>query len=433
MARRDNIGSVSEAGLCVGCGVCKALCPAHCIEYSRSEGMYLPVVDVGKCLNCGICLKICPGCGCDYAEMYREEGQELPDDLFAGHCIEAFAAVARDAELQRKATSGGVVTALVRHLLRKGMFDCAFLVDGHKYDVAAATMRKVAGDDLLGTCKSRYVPVQQTAAVEYMLENRNERLIFVGVPCFVQSLLRTMRHANIDRGRHLIIGLFCAASMNYNACNYLEYELCADGDTAESLYFRDKSSGGNGRLCSCWPGDVCAIGKNGRKYMARNSLRMDAKTFFEPERCLYCIDKLNQFADISVGDNYTGRNADRMGSSSVIVRTKRGMLAKDEALFRIFPDEFEAVCKAQKLICKTDNLCYQRFCGSSVLHCNNELPMPSDWEARRGAYEAAKAALSLGAKADFAAIRQAIAKKTAEKKRRKSLWHKFLRLLGFEK
>jgi hypothetical protein len=39
---------------------------------------------------------------------------------------------------------------------------------------------------------------------------------------------------------------------------------------------------------------------------------------------MYCIDKLNQFADISFGDNYTGKNISMEGSNSIIIRTANG-------------------------------------------------------------------------------------------------------------
>lgn len=53
--------------------------------------------------------------------------------------------------------------------------------------------------------------------------------------------------------------------------------------------------------------------------------RVKIKNYFMPERCLYCIDKLNVYADISVGDNYTQQDSSLLGSNSVIIRTNIGM------------------------------------------------------------------------------------------------------------
>ena len=354
----------------------------------------------------------------------------MPLNLYAGDCIEAFTAVAKDSEVLGRAASGGVVTTLVRHLLKEGQYDCAFLVDGHNYANCVSSVRKTADDDLMATCKSRYVPVMQTQAVEYMLGHPQERMIFVGVPCFIQGLLRIMALRGIDRGRHLLIGLFCESTVNYNIWDYI-------GNVAgmvdmKALHFKDKTSGGNGKLCSSWPGDVCVFGRNGETHFLPKKVRADAKRYFSPERCLYCVDKLNQFADVSVGDNYTKRNSPRMGSSSVIVRTKAGLAVKNESLFDIFPESFDAICKAQGLSDKRENLCYQRFCTAESLIRNDEFPPPDDIEKLRPKYEAAKRDLAMGAACDFAGISEEIKRKALEKKRRKSLLYKLLHLFGLK-
>lgn len=53
---------------------------------------------------------------------------------------------------------------------------------------------------------------------------------------------------------------------------------------------------------------------------------MRVKEVFQLKRCLYCLDKLNQFADISFGDDYVNRERSLAvnGRSLVILRTKAG-------------------------------------------------------------------------------------------------------------
>jgi hypothetical protein len=138
---------------------------------------------------------------------------------------------------------------------------------------------------------------------------------------------------------------------------------------------------------------------------------------------------LNQFADVSTGDNYTGKHAHEMGSSSVIVRTRRGMVVRNEQLFQIFPESIQSICEGQKLTGKERNLCYQRFASSSLLHRNDEMPLPQDWEKRRPQYERAKAALALGAGGDMTAVNEAIRQEKLEKKKHKSFWQRLLRLV----
>ena len=54
-------------------------------------------------------------------------------------------------------------------------------------------------------------------------------------------------------------------------------------------------------------------------------MRSQVKDIFCHPRCVYCVDKLNRYADISVGDNYTQESAYPMGSSRMIVRSEGGM------------------------------------------------------------------------------------------------------------
>jgi coenzyme F420-reducing hydrogenase beta subunit len=239
-----------------------------------------------------------------------------------------------------------------------------------------------------------------------------------------------MSMRGIDRKKHLIIGLFCEASLNYNIWNHIGG--VAGMEDVKALHFKDKIAGGDGKLCSSWPGDVCVFGQNGETRLLPKKIRTDAKPFFSPERCLYCVDKLNQFADVSVGDNYTKRNAPRMGSSSVIVRTEAGMVVKNETLFDIFPESLEEISHSQSLSEKEENLCYQHFCGAQSLIRNDEFPKPRDVEKSRPKYETALRELAMGAVGDFSGINEAIKRKAIEKKRRKSLIYKILHFFHLE-
>ena len=423
MKETQTIAQVVQEHLCIGCGICKAVCPAQCIVVKREGGFYLPQIDGEKCLRCGLCLAHCPGRGCDYKETYALTQASVPSNLYEGNVLDSFTAVTRDEEILRTSASGGVVTTLVRHLLESGEYDCAFLVETQTYEDAAHSVRKRAGDNLLDTAKSRYLPVAQTEAVAYLLGHKTERIIFVGVPCFVQSLVRLIAKRNLDRNQYLIIGLFCEATMNYNVVEYLAECANLPLDAVAKLHFKNKELNG-------WPGNVCLFDKEGKRHDLPKSVRMGAKPYFSPERCLYCVDKCNQFADVSVGDNYTKRHAERMGSSSVLVRTQRGMVAKDAELFQIWEEEPQRIFEAQKVAEKVKNLCFQRMSGATTLIRNEEFSLPADWERYRSAYEAEMHALSLGAVHDFPAIREELRKKAEEKRKRKSFWGKLKRLLG---
>ena len=93
-----------------------------------------------------------------------------------------------------------------------------------------------------------------------------------------------------------------------------------------------------------------------------------------PERCLYCIDKLNVYADISVGDNYTQQDSSLLGSNSVIIRTNIGMTVWEsvKALLEYNIISVEQIMKAQYIEGRLNNFYYGRLKEKTILKKTGE-------------------------------------------------------------
>lgn len=303
-----NISSVVKNNLCVSCGLCAGVCPKKCISSTFEAGSYLPSIDENSCVNCGLCHKVCPGKSSDYTKCAAE-------NIFFGQELKCLAAQTADKKILAQSASGGLVTTLTKNLLRDGVYDAAFLVDTYNHDEETFTNLYTTESDFTNTPKSRYVTVNHSRAVAYMIDNPDKRLILVGSSCFVQGILKVIAHFKLNRDNYFLAGLFCDKTMNYNVWNYFK-----TFGGADKLYFRTKDLNG-------WPGDV-GLELNGQKFFLPKQMRMQMKDFFCVERCLYCLDKLNQFADISFGDNYTktplSEQERKAGTSCLIIRTERG-------------------------------------------------------------------------------------------------------------
>lgn len=339
---KKTVAFTARAGLCASCGVCKNVCPKACISYEREGGMFVPHVDAETCIRCGLCASACPG-----LSAAQPAGGDLYEAMF-GTIRASCNAWSRDSKLRHVSASGGVVMSLVSALLKSGAYDLAFTLDTYNYDEQLKT-EPITAEDLpedWENCsfpKSRYLPVSHENAVRFLRDDPDRRAIFVGSPCALRGLEKTIQVLHRDREQYLFLGLFCDGVFNYNVFDYYQRNFGGE-KRLTALHFKNKDSGG-------WPGNMKLFYSDGSTEFRDKKERAKLKDYFMPERCLYCADKLNVGADISIGDNYTEFDSSPLGSNSVLIRTERGQKAWDSASAllesRAFPPE--ALEKAQYL------------------------------------------------------------------------------------
>lgn len=347
----DTIVQTLNQNLCISCGVCAANCPKNCITMKRSENMFFPNIDMEHCISCGMCLKVCPS-----HEMCSYDGKSSVSEFLLGDYHKILCAYAKSEEVLKHATSGGVVTQLVTELIKCEKYTSAFLVNGYQYDRLLETKRFENKDDFSQTPKSRYLTISHEQSVKYMVSHPDERIILVATGCAVQGILNTIRMRKLNRDNYFIIGLFCDKTMGYGVVDYFSAHPVNKGRKLRDFYFRTKDAGG-------WPGNVRLVYTDDSHEDLPNTERMKVKDYFMPERCLYCLDKLNRGCDIAVGDNYIAENKNEKGASSVIIRTQLGSdnwnLCKE--LFCFYEDSSEDLIKSQKLVLKKQNYSFWKM------------------------------------------------------------------------
>lgn len=372
--RQGTVKYTADNGLCCGCGVCKGICPKKCISWERKNGLYVPRIDEIQCINCGMCLSVCPG----FVHKYEPGGSA--EEAVTGSVLLCCNAWSKDALMRHVCASGGVVMTMIQELLTAGFYDGAFCLDSYDYKDLLKTRLYTPEEvkDRLyqsGAPKSRYLPVSHESALEYMKNHRETRLIIVGTSCAIRGLQSAVKILNLKREQYLFVGLFCDQVFNYNVVSFFQ-DTHADGKTIRQLHFKNKESGG-------WPGDMKAFPEVGDPFYISKAERMKAKPWFVPERCLYCVDKLNVCADISLGDNYTGKDSSSLGSNSVIIRTEPGMEAWRAVSHRLEAREVEIqdIQKAQYLQGRLNNLRYadlKRLQLSDGTKLNDGIPEQAD-------------------------------------------------------
>lgn len=345
-----------DKGLCVSCGICAGACPAACISFRKDQGQYLPQIDHDRCIHCGVCADVCPSSarGEDYGKYAQISGCEWrEEEILWGTHRGCFSAYCKDYEIREKAVSGGITTLLVKRLLSGRVYTAAFLVGEHQYDGQTQSRRYTADMRLDETTKSRYIPVSHAEAVRYMRRHPEEKLIITGTSCAVHGILRVIDRLQLKRSNYLLLGLFCDRCERDSIVDYFKDKRPEKKVTG--FYFRTKEQAG-------WPGNVKIEYEDGKVAFLPAEQRMRVKEIFQLKRCLYCLDKLNQFADISLGDDYVNHESSVQvnGRNLVILRTGAGEKAlemiRDDIIAE--PVSMEEVKKAQGIQKRERNCAY---------------------------------------------------------------------------
>ena len=149
--------SVVKTGLCTRCGTCVGVCPVENIYISDPLGDCLPVAR-DRCTSCGLCLSSCPGASVKFEPLEREfiKGDYLQTELL-GRFRNVYLAHAVDEGVRNAGASGGVVTAILISLLRKGEIDGAVVFGPSSRDNWVSEGRVARSEEeFLLSSQSRY-------------------------------------------------------------------------------------------------------------------------------------------------------------------------------------------------------------------------------------------------------------------------------------
>jgi coenzyme F420 hydrogenase subunit beta len=319
------------------------VCPAEAIHYQETTGgYYLPVVDEEACIRCGLCLAVCPGV--HFGETLMSN---LPEDPFAGCALETFVGKAADKQLFDNSQSGGIVSALLVHALETGRIKGAVTVAMQPGSPPRPVARLAKNrQEILQAQKSKYCPVPVLGFLKD-LKNHDGPIAVVGTSCQIHGLRNVLdKMPNLQIKIAFSIGLVCDRALTYSALDYLVNKASStDKDNPRILHFRDKSVSG-------YPGDVHVFSDNGNSIVMPAKTRMQIKDYFTPARCRLCFDKMNVFADITVGDPHGLEDVDRkLGESMLVLRTEFGreivQTARADSAINIRPVGYDQVLKGQ--------------------------------------------------------------------------------------
>jgi len=298
---------------CHRCGGCVAFCTAINFGALEMGADGRPrYKDSDKCIECGLCYEICPA-----IDALRDETKDrISWTQPMGRIMETTVARARDPELWTYARDGGVVTAILWHLLDIGRIDAAIV-----NKVAApfpcrpwvATTRQEIiegggihfdaspGVSLFGEQYAAYPPYLQL--IMPLAWKGMRRIAFVGRPCQIETM-RRMETLGVVPSEVIkyYFGLFCMGNFRFGESEQaaleqiggFKWENVKKVNFKEELHVHLKS------------GEIRRIPFEDLEFMKRYA-------------CRYCEDFSGEFADISCG----GLGA-MEGWTTVLLRTPLG-------------------------------------------------------------------------------------------------------------
>jgi colanic acid/amylovoran biosynthesis protein len=318
-------------------------------------GQYLPKIDEDKCTNCKKCVKLCPGIN---IETFDERDFEK---RFTGKHLESYSAYSKDKEILKNSTSGGTITQLILALNENDEYDGCFVLDfdTFKNEPARISLKKNK-DKIKSSSKSKYVPASIYNIIDALNKEPNPNYIIVGTSCQIYGIKNYIKKMKINDENLLFFGLFCDKTLNYNIIDYFQEKYSKDNEKIVKFHYRDKEKNG-------WPGDVKLQFDSNREMILDKNSRIELKEYFQLERCLYCLDKLNRYADISFGDCYIA-GKDQPGRSSIIIRTEKGkkVWEKYKDLFNWEKSSIESIKNSQAIYRKKKNIQHIRILGEKT-------------------------------------------------------------------
>jgi coenzyme F420 hydrogenase subunit beta len=315
-----NIASVSELGLCTGCGTCAAMCPSDAVELlvDPSTGVYVPSLNAQRCNDCGTCLNVCPGRSVDFERLNLEVFRQNPGDVLIGVYENCYIGHAADHSIRYNSTSGGMVTALLLFALEAGMVDGA-LVTRVRPDRPLQPWPFIARtkEEIVSAALSKYCPVPANVALKQILAGKDgERFAVVGLPCHLHGIRKAeMADERLRRAIPVHFGLFCQHVDTFFATAFMLDRYGVKSESVARLDYRGRG----------WPGTMVIARKDGthkavplRQWLVWHALRLSV-----PKSCRLCCDETAELADISFGDAWLPElQHDHVGSSIIVSRNE---------------------------------------------------------------------------------------------------------------
>lgn len=331
------LAKIIDGGLCHRCGSCVGICPTGVLGLDDEE--YPAVHNLSACTDCDLCVKVCPGDEFDLIEAYKRNFGEAPDVTSThGHFVDSSISYATDPMIRERSTSGGLVTAILLNLLKRGEIDGAVVIVSDEKELwKGKPIVARTREEILSAMKSKYA-ISPTNSVFGEIRNIPGKYALVGLPCQIHGFTKA---AELDQRLKervvLTIGLFCHAAVEHEALKIIWGSLGDKVKTATKYISRIGKHPGTPHL-EMQDGSLYPVYFGEKRGYRPSSMEIINIVYrlYTPARCLTCFDASAEFADIAVGDPWMAPPHSGVdfykGWSFALVRSARGESAYKQTI-----------------------------------------------------------------------------------------------------
>jgi coenzyme F420 hydrogenase subunit beta len=190
---KQMMNEVVAYGSCCECGTCVLVCPHNVIDYIDGKPKQVAKATaafdhcgISEGIGCDVCAQVCPRLGIREFDM-RSRVLPMEPGVYEGmfgRYRRVVAARCKDPDILARCQDGGVVTAILCHGLREGLFDGA-VVSAADESMPAAPKPKVVTSipEAIASASSWYTYCPNNLALADAEQKGLKNVCFVGVPC----------------------------------------------------------------------------------------------------------------------------------------------------------------------------------------------------------------------------------------------------------
>lgn len=306
------VKSVLRHKMCLGCGLCKVYGGVEMICNDRG---FVPKGGT----DCSIINQICPSIGYNIKSLGEQLFPQTASCYELGHYQGLYSTRSLDKIILKNASSGGIITAIAKHLLLNKYVDgvvCNKFTYNGPY-VRTQPYIAYSVEDLIEGQGSKYCPTDTLVALDEVKKNSGKKYCLIATPCQVAGFrLASKYDVSLKERVPFVISNFCGGYRDFREIDFFVKKKAGFSDVS---FFRHRGGG--------QPGSMLIRNNDGKEYTYPYPDYAHLSPIVKNERCTLCVDATGELADFSCGDAWLKNRKDYEEPLSIVMpRSNKAMV-----------------------------------------------------------------------------------------------------------